>query len=147
MEQKFLDGRKKAMALLNYRDRTQWELCDKMEQKGFSQEVIEDAVAYVKSFHYIDDLRYAVRYADIYKESRSIQRIRQDLKKKHIPEQYIEQAIEEIESDDSVALKKQLEKMCRGKTDFSYEEKQKIAQKLYRKGFRTEDIFRELDKI
>lgn len=146
-EERFLLGRKKAMALLNHNDRTKWELCDRLERAGFEQEVIEDAVAYVESFHYIDDLRYATRFAEIYSETRSIQRIRQDLQKRHVPEEYISIALENIQWDDSAALKKELKKLLKGREEeeFSYEEKQKIAAKLYRKGFRTESIFRELE--
>lgn len=147
MEQAFLMGRKKAMSLLNHSDRTRWELQDKMERAGFSEEVIEDAIAYVESFHYIDDLRYARRFADIYREKRSVARIRQDLKKRHVPEEYIEIALEEIAYDDSAALAREVERLCRGRQDFSYEEKQKMAAKLYRKGFGTDDIFRALDDI
>lgn len=147
-EEEFLRGRKKAMALLKHKDRTRWELCDKLEKAGFEQEIIDDALAYVESFHYIDDLRYAIRFAEIYCESRSIQRIRQDLKKRHVPEEYIVIALESINMDDSRALQKEIKKILKNRDseeEFSYEEKQKIAAKLYRKGFRTDAIFRELE--
>lgn len=147
-EEEFLRGRKKAMAILNHKDRTRWELYDKLEKAGFEQEIIDDALAYVESFHYIDDLRYATRFAEIYCESRSIQRIRQDLKKRHVPEEYIAIALESINMDDSKALQKEIKKLLKnrdGEEEVSYEEKQKIAAKLYRKGFRTDAIFRELE--
>lgn len=146
MEDVLLQGRKKAMSLLNHKDRTRWELQDRMERAGFSTEVIADALAYVESYHYIDDLRYARRFAEIYRESRSIARIRQDLKKRHVPEEYIEAALEEIGYDDSAALAKEIAKLGDGWADFTYEEKQKIAARLYRKGFRTEDIYRALER-
>lgn len=147
IEERFLLGRKKAMALLTHNDRTKWELCDRLGRAGFEQEVIEDAVAYVESFHYIDDLRYATRFAEIYSETSSIQRIRIDLQKRHVPEEYIEIALESIGWDDSLALKKELRKLLKEKNaeELSYQEKQKLAAKLYRKGFRTEDIFSYLD--
>ena len=147
-EERFLAGRKKAMALLLHNDRTKWELCDKLKRAGFEEEVVEDAIAYVESYHYIDDLRYAVRFAQIYCESRSIQRIRQDLKKRHVPEEYIQIALEQINMDDSAALAKELKKITKGQENIEempYEERQKLAAKLYRKGFRTDDIFRELN--
>lgn len=149
-EERFLAGRKKAMALLLHKDRTRWELCDRLVRAGFEDDVVEDAVAYVESFHYIDDRRYAVRFAEIYCESRSIKRIRQDLMKRHVPEEYIEDAFEQIQWDDSGALTKELNKLLKGlelSEDISYEEKQKIAAKLYRKGFQTDDIIRELDHL
>ncbi len=149
-EERFLAGRKKAMALLLHKDRTRWELCDRLVRAGFEDDVVEDAIAYVESFHYIDDRRYAVRFAEIYCESRSIKRIRQDLMKRHVPEEYIEDAFEQIQWDDSGALTKELNKLLKGRelsADISYEEKQKIAAKLYRKGFQTDDIIRELDHL
>ncbi|MCI8769975.1 MAG: regulatory protein RecX [Lachnospiraceae bacterium] len=149
-EERFLAGRKKAMALLLHKDRTRWELCDRLVRAGFEDDVVEDAIAYVESFHYIDDRRYAVRFAEIYCESRSIKRIRQDLMKRHVPEEYIEDAFEQIQWDDSGALTKELNKLLKGRElseDISYEEKQKIAAKLYRKGFQTDDIIRELDHL
>ncbi|MDD7402380.1 MAG: RecX family transcriptional regulator [Butyribacter sp.] len=150
-EERFLAGRKKAMALLNHNDRTEWELRDRMKRSGYEEDVIEDAIAYVESFHYIDDKRYAMRFAEIYCESRSIQRIRQDLQKRHVSEEYITLALENINWDDSAALQKEIHKLVKKEMtaddSISYEEKQKIAAKLYRKGFRTEDIFRELDSL
>lgn len=144
-EERFLRGRKKAMALLSHKDRTRWELADKLKQAGFDEEVAEDALAYVEGFHYIDDLRYATRFAEIYCESRSIRRIRQDLEKRHVPEEYIEIALESIHMDDSGALQKAVKKLLKDGEAVTYEEKQKIAAKLYRKGFRVGDIFRELN--
>ena len=147
-EGRFLACRKKAMALLLHNDRTKWELCDKLKRAGFEEDAVEDAVAYVESYHYLDYFRYAVRFAEIYCESRSIQRIRQDLKKRHVPEEYIEDALGQIDYDDSRALAKEIHKLTKGRElseEFSYEEKQKMAAKLYRKGFRSDDIFRELD--
>ena len=143
-EEELMRGRKKAMSLLNHSDRTRWELEDRMERAGFSEEVIADAIAYVEGFRYIDDLRYAQRFAEIYRETRSIARIRQDLKKRHVPEEYIEMALEEIEYDDSQALARELGKLCRNSRELSYQERQKIAAKLYRRGFATEDIFRAM---
>ena len=113
------------------------------------EEVIEDAIAYVESFHYIDDRRYAMRFAEIYKDSRSIQRIRQDLQKRHVDDLLIEEALENIDWDDSMALRKEIRKLTKGQQDFfdrmSYQEKQKYIARLYRKGFRTDSIFRELE--
>ncbi len=147
MEEELLRGRKKAMSLLNHKDRTKWELQDRLERAGFSEDVIEDAIAYVESFHYIDDLRYAKRFAEIYREARSVSRIRLDLKKRHVPEEYIEVALEEIGYDDSPALARELGKLCKDGGELSYMERQKIAAKLYRKGFCPEDIFQAMEDV
>lgn len=145
MEDEFLQARKKAMSLLQHMDRTEWELRDKLEKKEFSREAIDDAIEYVRSFHYIDDLRYATRFVEIYREQRSIQRMKQDLYKRHVPEEYIDIALDAIDRDDSAALKEAVRKLTKGEKEYPYEEKQKMAAKLYRKGFRIHDIKRELD--
>ncbi len=144
-DDEILQAKKKAMSLLLHNDRTEWELTDRLIRAGFSAQAVHDAVEYVRGFHYIDDRRYAERFAQIYHSRRSIQRIKQDLNKRHIPDEYIEMAISEIEGGDSEAIQKEIAKLTHGKADFSYEEKQKIIAKLYRKGFRLEDIRRFLD--
>lgn len=140
--EELLRAKKKAMSLLGYNDRTEWELMDKLFKAGFSEEAVNAATEYVKSFHYIDDERYAMRFADIYHNSRSINRIRQDLTKKHVPEEYISLALESVDGGDSTALEKEVQKILSGKEldCLEYKDKQKIAAKLYRKGFSVSDI-------
>lgn len=140
--EELLSAKKKAMSLLGYNDRTEWELMDKLFKAGFSEEAVNAATEYVKSFHYIDDERYAMRFADIYHNSRSINRIRQDLTKKHVPEEYISLALESVDGGDSTALEKEVQKILSGKEldCLEYKDKQKIAAKLYRKGFSVSDI-------
>lgn len=137
-----LRAREKAMTLLSYNDRTEWELMDKLSCAGFSEEAVNGAIEYVKSFHYIDDERYAVRFVDIYHKSRSKKRLWQDLTKKHVPEEYISIALESIEDGDSEAINKEIQKILKGRDleGLSYEERQKMAAKLYRKGFSVSDI-------
>lgn len=144
-DDELLQAKKKAMSLLQHNDRTEWELTDRLKKTGFSEEAVSEAVEYVRSFHYIDDKRYAVRFVEIYHTSRSMQRLRQDLNKRHVPEEYISLALESLEDGDSEALKKEISKLTHGREDFSYEEKQKIAAKLYRKGFRIGDIRKYID--
>lgn len=144
-EEELLKATKKAMSLLQHMDRTEWELRSKLQRSEFSAEAIEAAIAYVQSYHYIDDERYARRFVEIYRSSRSMQRIKQDLVKRGVADQYITLAIEEFDGDDSGALQKALEKCLRGKTSLTYDEQQKVMAKLYRRGFRSQDIRRQID--
>ena len=145
MQDELLEAKKKAMSLLKYMDRTEWQLREKLAAQGLSEEAVEGAVVYVKSFHYLDDYRYAVHFVELHYEQRSRQRMRQDLYQRHVPDEYIDLALESICENDDVALQEALRKITKGETEFSYEEKQKIAGKLYRKGFRLGDIKRGLD--
>lgn len=144
-EEEKLRAKKKAMSLLQHNDRTEWELRDKLKRAEFSDEAIDEAIEYVRSFHYIDDKRYAVRFVEIYHTSRSKKRLWQDLMKRHVPEEYISLALEQLEDGDSEALQREIEKLTRYKEELTYEEKQKITAKLYRKGFSVNDIRRQLE--
>ena len=59
-----------------------------------------------------------MRFAEIYKDSRSIQRIRQDLQKRHVDDLLIEEALENIDWDDSMALRKEIRKLTKGQRGF-----------------------------
>ena len=143
-DEELLRAKKKAMSLLQHNDRTEWQLRDKLMRNGFSEEAVENAIEYVRSFHYIDDERYAVRFVEIYHETRSIKRLKQDLYKRHISDELIEIAIENINNDDSAALNHEIERIGQNLKSMTYEEKQKVAAKLFRKGFRMGDIMEKL---
>ena len=148
--EEILKAKKRAMLILQHNDRTEWELTDKLSKAGFSMEAVENAVEYVRSFHYIDDERYAKRFVEIYHESRSIKRMKQDLYKRHVADEYIELALENIDYDDSEALRRQIEKLgitADTVSKLSYEESQKIVAKLYRKGFSVSNIKNILSEI
>ncbi|MDY5663032.1 MAG: regulatory protein RecX, partial [Blautia sp.] len=51
-------ARRKALLLLEHMDRTEKGLSDRLRQAGFSIEAVEDALAYVRSYGYLDDDRY-----------------------------------------------------------------------------------------
>lgn len=141
MEKEILQAKKKAMSILEFKDRTEGELREKLQRAEFSEVAVEEAIAYVKSYHYIDDERYAIRFVEYHMSTRSIQRLRQDLKKRYVPEEYIDLALENIQYNEMEGVTKALQKVTRSYTQKpSYEEKQKIIAKLYRKGFQLDNI-------
>ena len=56
-----------AMNLLTARDYTEKQLRDKLNKREYSSDEIQAAIDYVKSFHYVDDIRYAENYLEYYK--------------------------------------------------------------------------------
>ena len=52
----------RAMNLLQSRDYTKSGLAEKLRQGLYPEQVIETALDYVSSYHYIDDVRYAKSY-------------------------------------------------------------------------------------
>lgn len=140
-------ARKRAMFLLEKMDRTESQLRNKLRQGFYGEDLIDDAIAYVKKYHYIDDNRYAQTYVRYQKERKSKRQIKMDLMQKGVDREIIEQAIEaeyESESEQELILK-WIEKRKYKIEESDIKEKQKMYQFLMRKGFRSEDILHVLE--
>lgn len=131
---------KRAMHLLEKQDRTEYQLREKLRQNEYPKEAVEQAIVYVKSYHYIDDLRYACSYVRYQKEKKSNRRLQQDLQKKGVAKEFIEQALlEEGNEDETDAIQRLLEK--KGYTpEMPREQANKIYQFLLRRGYKSSDI-------
>ncbi|MCD8023610.1 MAG: recombination regulator RecX, partial [Lachnospiraceae bacterium] len=72
-------ARLRAMHLLEKMDRTEAQLREKLRQSFYPDEVVEDAIGYVKGFRYIDDLRYARSYLETHSSQKSLRQMEQEL--------------------------------------------------------------------
>ncbi len=139
---------RRAMHLLEKMDRTEWQLRRKLLEGKYPQELVDRAVAYVKSYHYIDDDRYARTFIRLNQERRSILRMKMDLQARGIAEDMIEQAMEEEnETSQEELIYRLLEKKKYHADTASFQEKQKICQFLQRKGFRSSEIMHVLERL
>ncbi len=139
---------RRAMHLLEKMDRTEWQLRRKLLEGKYPQELVDRAVAYVKSYHYIDDDRYARTFIRLNQERRSILRMKMDLQARGIAEDIIEQAMEEEnETSQEELIHRLLEKKMYHADTASFQEKQKICQFLQRKGFRSSEIMHVLERL
>ena len=139
-------AKKRAMFLLEKMDRTESQLRDKLRQGFYAEDIIEDAISYVKGYHYIDDTRYARNYVRCQKERKSKRQIKADLLQKGVDRDVIDSAMEseyEAEAEQELILK-WIEKRHYSIENSDRKEKQKMYQFLMRKGFRSEDILRVL---
>ena len=139
----------RAMNLLLKREYTTAQLRDKLKQGFYPAEVIEEALVYVASFHYIDDLRYATDYIRCNEQSRSRKRIEQDLQSKGVSKDLIKSAWENWEEqggiqDEEEMICKLLTKRGYDADTADYTRRQKEAAFLMRKGFSSESVRRVL---
>jgi regulatory protein len=88
----------RAMNLLLKKDYTTAKLRAKLLEGGYPPEIAQEALDYVASFHYTDDLRYAVDYITCHQDDRSRLRIEQDLRAKGISGDVLERAFIEWEN-------------------------------------------------
>lgn len=135
----------RCLNLLKTMDKTEAELVRKLKTEEYPAEVITQALDYVKSYHYVDDLRYAKNYIQSKKETRSCQQIRYELLGRGVAEDLISRAFEETEPVDATAqiLRWAEKKHFDIGTKYT-KERQKFYSFLLRKGFLYSEIKKAL---
>ena len=72
-------AKKRCLNLLQKRPYTELKLRKKLEEGYYTEDIIDEAIEYVKSFHYIDDYEYACRYIFYHKESETKKKMEEKL--------------------------------------------------------------------
>lgn len=122
-------ARLKAMHLLETQDRTEYQLRSKLAALSYPEQIIEDALAYVKKFHYVDDLRFAVNYMETRGSQKSMRQMEQDLLQKGISKSILQEAKEQIELPDE---EQQIRAWLIKKRFYAECADQKETEKMYR---------------
>lgn len=135
----------RSMNLLQSKDYTRRQLEDKLKQGEYPPACIEEALAYVESYGYLDDSRYAKDFIEYHLQTKSRKRIEADLMKKGIAKEIIGRAFDELE-DSGVEQNEvtMIRELLRKKKYFAEaatrQEQQKMYGFLYRKGFQSDAI-------
>lgn len=136
---------KRAMHLLEKTDRTEQQLRKKLLEGGYPEELAEQAITYVKSYHYIDDERYARTFVRLNQDRRSAGRMKMDLLAKGIPADIIETALaQENETQPEALIQKWMEKKNFDPGTATRQETAKMYQFLLCKGFGSNEIMHVL---
>ncbi len=144
-----LRAKKRAMNLLQKREYTSAGLREKLRDGEHPEDCIEEAVAYVESYGYVDDLRYAKDFIVYNLERKSRTRIEQGLLRKGVSKDTINAVFEKLaeegtKQDEMAMIKSLLEKKKYDPQTATGQEKQRMYAFLYRRGFRAEVISRAL---
>lgn len=137
----------RCMYLLKSRDYTRHELEEKLRKEYYSEEIVEQAITYVASYGYVDDIRYAKAYIHYAGKTKSRKQIEFDLMKKGVSKDVIISAfeelneLEELESEEEL-IRALLVKKHYKNEDATTEERRKIIGFLYRKGFSLDKIYK-----
>lgn len=139
----------RAMNLLQSRDYTRKALSDKLSAGLYPMPVIEQALDYVASYRYIDDVRYAKSYIHYNCERKSRRAIGQDLTKKGVSKADIQKAWQEWCADGNMQdeeeqIRNLLEKKKFDAIKADTKERQKVYAFLLRKGYSMESVSRAM---
>jgi len=135
--------RKYALMLLSYRDRSEKEIKERLERKGFEDEYIKAVIGEFKEKGLIDESKFAriLKEDAIKRKYLSINSAKQHIIKKGIPKDVVEQIFSEEKIDDTETARRLIERRMKMLETHS---KNEIAKKLYnlliRKGYSYEII-------
>ena len=147
-------GKKRALHLLERKDYSRKELTERLKSDGYENDILTKIIEYVDSFHYLDDKRVAANFIRNRKERKSKREIEFLLRQKGISEDDILEAFrltyvkEDGTDQEEAAIYNYLKKYNLNEDtlkNITFEEKQKYAGKLYRKGYSADKIKRVLD--
>lgn len=136
-------AKKKALSILERMDRTREELIKKLSDCGFEQEDVDDAIAYVTAFGYLDDERYAENFIRSRGQKKSRREIVMLLRQKGLDEDLIMQALEQHYEADSETDTIRMIAKKRGYdgTTASQADRKRLFDYLVRKGFAFESVY------
>lgn len=137
-------AKKKAMDLLIRSDKTEKELRDKLKRECFPEDIIEDTIAYLHSYHYINEENYLETYIQYRGKGKSRICLKQELKRKGFESEIIEQYLDEYYNERE-ELHQLVKKKMSGVGELTQKKKEMLCMQLYRKGFSVSDIRKEID--
>ena len=137
-----------ALALLEFRDRTEWELRQKLKEREYSAEEIDETVLFLKEYRYLDDEAYVGRYIRSCATRKSRRQIRADLEHKGVSREIIDLQLQEKTVDEDSQIRKLLQKKgyVPGKR-LEPTEYRRIMGALGRRGFSGEAIRKAMESM
>ncbi len=132
----------RALHLLEDMPRTESQLREKLKNGEYPPDIIDEAVAYVKSFGYLDDEAYALDFIETRKNKKSRQELYGLLMQKGLDKNLVRQALEDAygEEDAKTAIRLLMQKRHFDPETADENERQKFLAYLVRKGFSYEDV-------
>lgn len=139
-------ARERLLFLLKDMDKTEKQIRDKLKLGDYPEDIINNAIEFLKKYGYVDDIRYAKLYISSKQNSKSIKQIELELYKKGVNKEKVSKVLLEMDLSNEEALNKLIEKIIRkydlnDKTQYN-----KMCRYLLGKGFSYGEIQEALFK-
>ncbi len=137
----------RALALLTKRTYTEKQIRDKLYDGGYSEDIIDSTIEYIKDKNCLNDYEYCRTYLAYNSTGKSKKRMISDLRSKGVSADIIDKALQSAEedgdmSDEEELIRKLIVKRHYDPESATYEERMKMMSYLYGKGFDTDVISR-----
>lgn len=140
---------RKSLSLLSYKPRTEREMCDKLRENEYDDEIIGVTIEKLLSLGYINDYDYALSYIESRLSAYGMYRIKSDLFRKGISSEIIEKAVSDSEVDQSDEIRELFAKKLKSCEGLTNEKRyNRVMSYMLRKGFdygSINKLFEEFD--
>lgn len=140
-------AKQKAMNLLLLRDHSRKELSDKLSSQKYPASVISETIAYIDSYHYLDDERYAKNYIYTNKSRKSSRALMYELGKKGVDLKELAQNTELELPDDKENIRQQVIKAFGEHPSPDEKERNRLLRRLASKGYSAADVYHVFDEF
>ena len=139
-------ARERSLFLLKDMDKTEKQIRDKLKLGDYPEDIINNAIEFLKKYGYVDDIRYAKLYISSKQNSKSIKQIELELYKKGVNKENVSKVLLEMDLSNEEALNKLIENVIKkydlnDKTQYN-----KMCRYLLGKGFSYGEIQEALFK-
>jgi len=137
-----------AFYYLGYRPRSEFEIKDRLQRRGFNADCIEAAITKLKEQNLVDDMAFARFWKDS-RESfspRSQRLTRLELRRKGVSEDIINQAVHDVDDEES-AYRAAINRSRRWPRSDYQEFRNRLGQYLRRRGFNYEILNRIVERV
>ncbi|HUD05822.1 MAG TPA: RecX family transcriptional regulator [Candidatus Saccharimonadales bacterium] len=140
---KELSGEDKAynrsLHYLSIRARSEWEMAQYLKRKQVADQAVAKILRRLRRVDLLDDLKFARSWVETRNaiKPRSIVRLRQELRQKHIEESITDKVLADLKVDDGQVIEQII---IQKRRQSKYQDNQKLMQYLARQGFRYNDI-------
>ncbi len=137
-------AKNRALHLVSKMDRTEEDVRRKLSQSGYSKDVTERVITFMKEYRYIDDLSFAKSFIRTYMDKKSLSDIKRRLIEKGVNKAEISEAEAEVyQGDEESIIKELLRKRGYDREVADQKEKAKTVRFLLGKGF-SYDLFSDM---
>ena len=139
-----------ALRLIEFKDRTEKELREKLKEKNYDENSIDDEIEFLKNYGYIDDKRYAEHFVNdaINLKKWGKIRIRSELLRKGIDRDIVDNAIDDAFEDigDNLVFS-QMQTRFKNSDFSNIKERTRIFNFFMRRGFSPDEIKGAMNKM
>ncbi|BEP29851.1 regulatory protein RecX [Helicovermis profundi] len=138
-----------ALNVLSYRDRTEKEIRDKMTTKEYEKSVIDEVLLKLKKLNLINDVEFTEKYVEFRIERYGKNRLKQELFRKGISKEIIENVLSYVGEDEEFLAAKEIAiKKFNQYGDIPFEKKyNRLMGLLSRKGYSYSTVKRVFEEL